>query len=182
MNSPEQFEKVSEVFSKLPMYFMDLYGSTKFSIVKTNIIDAIEKLQVQHVIIDNLQFMTGDEYGMDKYEIYDRIISEIRLIATTTNTHVTVVIHPRKEADNTPLSIASIQGTPKATQEADNIIILQKTEQHRYLEVKKNRFKGDLGRVPYSYDPESCSISEKDLDFDEQTNDPPIVRSIRDQA
>lgn len=39
--------------------------------------------------------------------------------------NIIVVIHPRKEDENVPLSIASIAGTSKATQEADSVIILQ---------------------------------------------------------
>lgn len=35
------------------------------------------------------------------------------------------MIHPRKESDLMPLSIASIFGTAKATQEADLVLIIQ---------------------------------------------------------
>jgi hypothetical protein len=39
--------------------------------------------------------------------------------------NIILVIHPRKEDDKAALSIASIFGTAKATQEADMVIILQ---------------------------------------------------------
>lgn len=39
--------------------------------------------------------------------------------------NIILVIHPRKESDQLPLSIASIFGTAKATQEADLVLIIQ---------------------------------------------------------
>lgn len=52
------------------------------------------------------------------------MISDFRKFATTMNCHVTIVIHPRKEKDD-ELSVASIFGSAKASQEADNVLILQ---------------------------------------------------------
>jgi twinkle protein len=43
---------------------------------------------------------------------------------THTHTH-TQVIHPRKEAES-KLDIASVFGSAKATQEADNVVIVQR--------------------------------------------------------
>jgi hypothetical protein len=45
--------------------------------------------------------------------------------ATEKNVHLSLVIHPRKEQDDTMLNISSVFGTAKATQEADNVLILQ---------------------------------------------------------
>ena len=39
--------------------------------------------------------------------------------------NIILVIHPRKENDQMPLSISSIFGTAKATQEADLVLIIQ---------------------------------------------------------
>lgn len=67
--------------------------------------------------------------------------------------NVIVVIHPRKEEDNQPLGLSSIGGTAKATQEADLVLILQKLgENEKYLDIKKNRFNGTLGRIPLFYE------------------------------
>jgi len=38
--------------------------------------------------------------------------------------HITLVIHPKKVDDNEELNIASVFGGGKATQEADNVLIL----------------------------------------------------------
>jgi twinkle protein len=71
-----------------------------------------------------------------------------------------LIIHPRKEDDGTALSTASVFGSAKATQEADNVVIVQKGKAYRYLDITKNRFSGDLGKVPYSFDPESLKYTE----------------------
>ena len=55
-------------------------------------------------------------------------ISVFRQFATKHNVHITLVIHPRKEMDRVPLGISSVFGTAKATQEADNVLILQKPD------------------------------------------------------
>ena len=47
-----------------------------------------------------------------------------RKFATSHNCHVTLVIHPRKE-DEDLLTANSIFGGAKATQEADNVLLLQ---------------------------------------------------------
>jgi twinkle protein len=65
------------------------------------------------------------------------------------------VIHPRKEADDTLLNISSVFGTAKATQEADNVIILQRVEGKKMVDVRKNRFDGDLGRFQIVFDQDS---------------------------
>ena len=68
--------------------------------------------------------------------------------------HVTLVIHPRKENEE-KLSTNSIYGGGKATQEADNVLILQEqkvepevSKKIKFIEVCKNRFNGDLGYQP----------------------------------
>ena len=53
---------------------------------------------------------------------------------------------------------SSVFGTAKATQEADNLIILQRGKKHRFLDIKKNRFDGELGIVPYRYDKASGRV------------------------
>ena len=41
--------------------------------------------------------------------------------------NIILVVHPRKVEDDVPLSLSSISGTAKATQEADAVLILQVT-------------------------------------------------------
>jgi len=53
---------------------------------------------------------------------------------------------------------SSVFGTAKATQEADNLIVIQRGKRYRYLDVKKNRFDGELGIVPYRFDKNSGRV------------------------
>lgn len=81
------------------------------------------------------------DLGSERFWQQDTIIAEFRRFATYSNCHVTLVMHPRKEKDVEQLSINSIFGTAKATQEADNIFIIQhksleSLQIKKYLQVK----------------------------------------------
>lgn len=65
------------------------------------------------------------------------------------------MIHPRKEQDDALLNINSVFGTAKATQEADNVLILQKVDGNKLIDIRKNRFDGDLGRFQIIFDQET---------------------------
>jgi hypothetical protein len=93
-------------------------------------------------------------------------------ISQEKNVHVTLVVHPRKEQENTNLSMASIYGSAKATQEADTVMILQSDGKRKFLEVKKNRFNGNLGHTPLHFDRKSCRYSET----------PPIEVSVKESG
>ncbi len=74
--------------------------------------------------------------------------------------HISLVIHPRKQDEDLPLSNASVFGTAKATQEADNVLIVQKGRFYKYLEVKKNRFDGELGIIPLKFERDTSKFYE----------------------
>ena len=73
----------------------------------------------------------------------------LRQFATDRKVHITVIVHPKKVEDDTNLNVASIFGTAKITQEADNVFILQKNNipNFRAIQVKKNRFDGEVGEA-----------------------------------
>lgn len=102
--------------------------------------NAVAIHNIQHVIIDNLQFMMGMDYSnSDRFFKQDTLIHRFRKFATNNKCHVTVVIHPRKEEDEEELSISSIFGSAKASQESDNILIIQQKKLSassiKYLQV-----------------------------------------------
>lgn len=126
------------------MYFLKFYGSTEISTIIDAMDHAIHAFDVRHIVIDNLQFMTADQGRyIDRWELHDRILSSLRRVATEKNVHITIVVHPRKD-DKELLDVSSIFGTAKVTQEADNVIILQRLEtdngEMRLLDIRKNRF------------------------------------------
>lgn len=67
--------------------------------------------------------MSEDPKFMDRFWKQDKVIAAFRAFATKFNCHVSLVIHPRKEEGD--LSMSSIFGGVKASQEADNILIVQ---------------------------------------------------------
>jgi len=163
----EEFETVAEKFSKLPMYFSTFHGSQEVDTVMDAMSHAVYVHDIAHIIIDNVQFMIGSRNGhLDRMAQQDLCIQKFRQFATLHNCHVTLVIHPRKEAEEM-LSIHSVFGGGKATQEADNVLLLQeeKTEgsffKKKYIEVVKNRYAGDLGVVPLTFIKPYLTMSKK---------------------
>ena len=76
--------------------------------------------------------------SLDRWELQDEAVAELRRFATEQDVHITLVVHPRKDAGEA-LEINSVFGSAKVTQEADNVIIIQKGVGARYLDIKKNR-------------------------------------------
>jgi len=123
-----EFNNYADQFAKLPIYFMDFYGSTKIETVLDTMEYACYVYDVGHVVLDNLQFILGNLMGgrFDKFEKQDTAIEKFRRFASMKNIHITLVIHPRKQDDDQPLNNSSVFGSAKATQEADTVIIIQK--------------------------------------------------------
>ena len=164
----DSFDKWADLFQKLPMYYLTFHGSEAIDKVLDAMGHAVYLYDIHHVIIDNVQFMMGDSTAtaMDRYFTQDKIIGKFRKFATLHNVHVTLVIHPRKEDVGNALTTNSIFGGAKATQEADNVVLLQEEEitprvKRKYLQVVKNRFSGDLGTVPLLFNKGTLTFSKK---------------------
>ncbi|CAG8446891.1 13009_t:CDS:2 [Dentiscutata heterogama] len=162
--NPGEFMNWAQKFQQLPMYFLKFFGSTEVSTVIDAMNHAIYAFDVQHIIIDNLQFMISEQGRFtDRWELQDRTISAFRKFATEKNVHITMVVHPKKD-NRELLDMSSIFGSAKISQEADNVIILQKIESEdgdeRYLHIKKNRFDGTLGAIPIEFIPDSLKIQQ----------------------
>ena len=157
-----KFVKWSEEFESLPLYFMSYYGAQDLSEVLKTIEYSVYAHDVEHVIIDNLQFMTSTLHASsatdDRFLVMDRAIAAFRRCASDLNINITVVVHPRKENDGGALQTASIYGSAKASQEADNVLILQRSDQLQ-MQITKNRFSGTVGILPLSFHPESLCLS-----------------------
>lgn len=162
-------------FRSLPINFMNLFGSNSLdTVLEIMELSRTHRPAPNFIILDNLQFMLSGQSSssLDKWDLMETAVSAIRSFCNTYEVHVVLVVHPRKEIDDTPLGLASVSGTAKATQEADNVIILQKIGDRRYLEVKKNRCTGDLGRVRIAYIPESrlvMEVADRDIADEGQT-------------
>ncbi|XP_026866208.1 twinkle protein, mitochondrial [Electrophorus electricus] len=161
----EQYDSWADKFEELPLYFMTFHGQQNVKTVLDAMQHAVYLYDISHVIIDNLQFMMGQEnLSVDKLAVQDHIIGAFRKFATHNSCHVTLIIHPRKEEDDKELQTASIFGTAKASQEADNVLILQEKKLvtcpgRRSLQVAKNRFDGDVGIFPLEFNKTSLTFS-----------------------
>lgn len=161
----EQYDFWADKFEELPLYFMTFHGQQNIKTVLDTMQHAVYLYDINHVIIDNLQFMMGQEnLSVDKFAVQDHIIGAFRKFATYSSCHVTLIIHPRKEEDDRELQTASIFGSAKASQEADNVLILQEKKLvtcpgRRSLQVTKNRFDGDVGIFPLDFIKSSLTFS-----------------------
>jgi twinkle protein len=162
-----EYERAADVLGQLPIQFLRFYGSTDLD----RVLDALEYSayahDIDHVILDNLQFMMSAATagrGFDKFDMQEKAIERFRTFATKHDVHVTLVIHPRKEADDTLLSLSSVFGSAKATQEADTVMILQRDARtgRKLVDVKKNRYDGTLGSIPLLFHKEARCFYEDD--------------------
>ncbi|KAG7507128.1 twinkle protein, mitochondrial [Solea senegalensis] len=161
----EQYDFWADKFEELPLYFMTFHGQQNIKSVLDTMEHAVYLYDINHVVIDNLQFMMGQEnLSVDKFAVQDHIVGAFRKFATNSSCHVTLIIHPRKEEDDRELQTASIFGSAKASQEADNVLILQEKKLvtcpgRRSLQVTKNRFDGDVGIFPLDFLKSSLTFS-----------------------
>lgn len=172
-------DKLDE-YAQLPIYTFKYFGATELMDVLDGITYSVQTAGMKHIIIDNLQFMVSGggglasaQTGWERFEIMDQAIGNFRQIASQFNCHVTVVIHPRKEKEGDMLSLQSFSGTGKASQEADNVWILQKDKEGaKYLDVRKNRFNGSLGSFPLEFARSSkCFMDVSEIGNEERTLD-----------
>lgn len=154
----ERLDLLIEQFEQNPLYFMNFYGSTPIELMFETLDYAIYAYDIQMICIDNMQFMLSQQAnGVQKFELQDQVASRLRQLATDRNVHICVIIHPKKVEDDNNLTVGSIFGTAKISQEADSIMILQKTSlpNYRVLQVKKNRFDGEVGEVSLLFNPDN---------------------------
>ncbi|XP_014106043.1 PREDICTED: twinkle protein, mitochondrial isoform X2 [Pseudopodoces humilis] len=122
----ELYDEWADRFEELPLYFMTFHGQQNIKTVIDTMQHAVYMYDITHVVVDNLQFMMGHEHlSVDRLAAQDYIIGAFRKFATDNMCHITLIIHPRKEDDEKELQTASIFGSAKASQEADNVLILQ---------------------------------------------------------
>ncbi|VDO11332.1 unnamed protein product [Rodentolepis nana] len=146
---------------ELPMLFLNMHGRPSEKEVFDALEESVKEEGVEHVILDNLQFMMGcggmgGRGGMEeKFTRQDRFVERLRAFSTDSGAHLTLVVHPRKVEDDHLLSIASLYGGGKISQEADNIMLVQEevgtAVPKRYLQIVKNRYDGTLGKMDLNY-------------------------------
>ena len=154
----EKVEALADQFETLPMYFLKFHGGSDIDRVLDAMEYAVYVHDVEHIILDNMQFMITrkpDAKSFDKFDVQDIAIEKFRKFATAKNVHLTLVVHPKKVDEKERLGMADFYGSAKATQEADTVLILQSDGAKKFIEVKKNRFDGTIGSAPLYFHSES---------------------------
>ena len=168
--SNSEMESVADDFESLQFLFMNFHSGTELEAILGAMEFAVYRDDVQHIVLDNLQFMlprqsvTRGDYG--RFASQDYAIDKFRKFATEHDVNVIVVIHPRKDEGNAGgLSISSVFGSAKATQEADAVLILQRDDVKTYLDIKKNRYDGAMGKILLNFSPiTNCFYEKKRID------------------
>ena len=125
LKEPEVFAMIADKFETLPIHFMNFFGATDVD----EVLDAIEYAayahDVQHVVIDNLQFMLGSATGrgFERFDAQERALEKFRGFATSKNVHVSLVVHPRYVHDANSLSRAREKWRAKPYR-ANNALLL----------------------------------------------------------
>lgn len=125
------------------------------------------------------------ESNYDRFLKQDFLISSLRQFSTDYNCHITLVAHPRKEKEEITLSNNSLYGGIKASQEADNVMIIMnkfnaRYRCNKYIQITKNRYYGSLGVVPLYFDKSSLCFSSTRTGQMESTNNQPIFDNLND--
>ncbi|CAD6194336.1 unnamed protein product [Caenorhabditis auriculariae] len=116
----------------------------------------VENSGIQHIVIDNLQFlinqgvMTDEKSsGLDRFHLQDRFVGHMRQLASQSQVHVTMVVHPRKTDGDAEIDVQHFGGSARVTQEADNVLAIQRKRDDRdrskfrkFLYILKNRYFG----------------------------------------
>ncbi|CAG9330914.1 unnamed protein product [Blepharisma stoltei] len=158
---PELFNEYADKFQELPLFLLKFFGSTDVDKILDTMDFAVYAYDIGHIVIDNLQFMlSGQAQGSNKFDLQDNVIARFRAFATDKNVHITTVIHPKKVDDDSDLSVSSVFGSAKATQEADNIFIIQNRHKYRLIDVRKNRFDGEVGRSGLGFNKATSTFFE----------------------
>lgn len=95
----DEFDYWADKFEALPLYFLTFHGPQSIRSVLDAMRHAIYVHDIEHVIVDNLQFMLGTSelsHTLDRFWKQDLVVSSFRQFASVHNCHVTIVIHPRK--------------------------------------------------------------------------------------
>ncbi|GMT31752.1 hypothetical protein PFISCL1PPCAC_23049, partial [Pristionchus fissidentatus] len=172
----DRFERTKGTLTMMKKHeFRDKTIKQIFEAIKAHVIAN----GTQHVIIDNLQFLVGmsmvndDGAGSnDRFHAQDRLVGMLRRLATDYGVHVTLVVHPRKTETDTDLDVQHFGGTARVTQEADNVLAIQKRRDEvtrrlrKFLYILKNRYTGrimDHDALEMIYQPATYSHTLVDL-------------------
>lgn len=132
-------QKINAWFGDRLWIYNNAYGQ-KWSQLYSDIRAGIQEHGFNLVLVDNLMCLELDVFGGENNDKQKGFINDLCDLAKSTNTHIVLVAHPRKENLNQLIRKESIAGSSDLTNLAFNVILLHRVG--RDFEKRGNEFFG----------------------------------------
>lgn len=83
------------------------------------------------------------------------IINSFKQFSSSHNIHITLEMQPIEKCNDSEMNLNSIFQSAESIQYVDNVIILQNIKGKKILDIKKNKFDGELGSSKIFFDEDS---------------------------
>ena len=166
--------------SRLPLYYVDNYGSMSIDELRDNVIYAVKYLGVKFILLDHLHFFSNLKSDNLAFEL-GKIIKEIKLWTMQLDIHIFLIVHPGNHASDQKVTEHNLRGSSDIKQTCDNVFRVQADKENMAMEltllIKRHPLARE-GDVYFSYDNESLSFiqSERSIKKEELKK---AVRNIR---
>lgn len=115
-------EKIDEWTDGKVFLYNNDYGNKSSQIIE-DIKGCVKDNHTQLVVLDNKMAMMLDSFGGDKNEKDAGLINELKDFAMSSQIHIILVCHPRKEQMNSLLRMESISGSSDLYNAAANVLL-----------------------------------------------------------
>lgn len=122
---PHIRKKINDWLGDRFYLYNNAYGQ-KWSQLSSDIEKCISKNKTNLVLVDNLMALTLDSYAGESNDRQSEFINNLSDLAKSTNTHILLVCHPRKENVNQLIRKESVAGTADLTNRVDNLFLLHR--------------------------------------------------------
>lgn len=90
-----------------------------------------------------------------QHDIVKNIIDSFKQFSSSHNIHITLEMQPIEKCNDSEMNLNSIFQSAESIQYVDNVIILQNIKGKKILDIKKNKFDGELGSSKIFFDEDS---------------------------
>lgn len=134
-------DRINEWLGDRLQIYNNAYGQ-KWSQLRHDIKECIEQTGANLILLDNLMSLTIDCEEGENNDKQSAFITEVAELAGTTNTHILLVCHPRKENVNQLIRKESVAGTADLTNRVDSLFLLHRV--NRDFERRGKDFFGPM--------------------------------------
>ena len=120
--SRQDLEEALTLISRLPVYFIDVYGAIGISELKNAIYYAKRRHGIKFIILDHLHFFL--KYSGDhERQAIDQALRDIKSWAMDLDIHIVFIVHPTKLTyDNKVVHLNDLKGSSGLKQIPDNVL------------------------------------------------------------